>query len=261
MYPELFRIGSLAIPTYGFLLAIAFLASLFLFHKRAVGFGFDAPTASDLGVWVLLAGLLGAKLLLVIVEWPRYTSLASLVDLARAAGVFYGGLIGATLAAFLFIRRRGLSFWSVADAAAPCIALGQAIGRLGCFAAGCCWGRACELPWAVTFTDPLAEHNVGVPLHTALHPAQLYESLGTALLSGLLIRFESRRYEGETFGRYLVCYAIVRGTVEIFRGDPRGTVLSGALSTSQFIAALGLLAGILVLVLKRRGATRAAVPA
>ena len=180
MHPELFRIGSFALPSYGFMMAVAFLSGLWLLRRRAPSFGIEAETASDLGVWFLLSGLLGAKLLLVIVEWPSYVrSWSDFASLARAGGVFYGGLIGAVLATAFLLRRRRISFWTFADAAAPSVALGQAFGRVGCFLAGCCWGRECPLPWAVTFTSPVAHENVGVPLGIPLHPTQLYEVLGT----------------------------------------------------------------------------------
>lgn len=144
-----------------------------------------------------------------------------------------------------------MSFFAVADAAAPSIALGQAIGRIGCFLAGCCWGSSCSHPWAVTFTSEAAERNVGVPLGVPLHPVQLYEAAGTFALFGLLLLLERKRYSGETFVRYLVGYSLLRGTLELFRGDPRGTVF-GVLSTSQLIAAVGLVAGIAIAVVRRR---------
>jgi phosphatidylglycerol:prolipoprotein diacylglycerol transferase len=253
MYPELFHIGSFALPTYGFLMATGFLSALFVLRKRASRFGLSADDAADLGVWVLLAGLVGAKLLLLIVEWKRFHLLESrsLLELLRSGGVFYGGLIGAILAAVVFLRIRRIDFWAVADAAAPSIALGQAIGRLGCFAAGCCWGKECHLPWAVTFTSAVAEQNVGVPVGVPLHPTQLYEAVGTLVLFGLLLFFERRRFSGETFGRYVLGYALLRGTIEFFRGDPRGEVL-GIMSTSQFIALCGLLLGAAILLWRRR---------
>ncbi len=253
MYPELFHLGSFALPTYGFLMATGFLSALFLLRKRAPRFGLSPDDAADLGVWVLLAGLVGAKLLLLIVEWKRFNLLEgrSLLELLRSGGVFYGGLIGAIVAAVVFLRIRRLDFWAVADAVAPSIALGQAIGRLGCFAAGCCWGKECHLPWAITFTNPIAEQNVGVPLGVPLHPTQLYEAIGTLLLFGLLLLFEKRRFSGETFARYVIGYALLRGAIELFRGDPRGEVF-GLMSTSQFIALCGLLVGVAILVWRRR---------
>jgi phosphatidylglycerol:prolipoprotein diacylglycerol transferase len=260
MLPELVRIGSFSLPTYGLLMATAFLASLWLLRKRAPAAGISPDAASDLGIWILLSGLAGSKLLLVIVEWPHYvTSLSAFLSLFRSAGVFYGGLIGAVLVSMVLIRKRDIDFWNLCDAAAPCVALGQSIGRLGCFAAGCCWGREAHVPWAVTFTNPIAEGNVGVPLDVPLHPTQIYESLGTLLLCILLVRFEKRRFSGETFARYLIGYAVLRGTIELFRGDPRGFLFQSALSTSEFIAILGLAFGItLYFVRQRRTVSHAA---
>src|SRR5689334_17237195 len=119
MHPELFRIGSFALPTYGLLLAIGFLAALWMLRKRAAKLGLSADAVSDLGIWILLSGLVGAKLLLVVVEWPHYvTSLRAAGELVRSAGVFYGGLLGAILAAVVLIRKKAIPFWTLADAAA-----------------------------------------------------------------------------------------------------------------------------------------------
>ncbi len=262
MHPELLHIGSFTLPTYGVAMALAFVGALLLLRKRAALAGLTPEAATDLGIWLLLGGLAGSKLLLVIVEWPYYVqSLSAFFSLFRSAGVFYGGLIGSLLVGFVVFRRRRLDFWRVADAAAPSVALGQAIGRLGCFSAGCCWGRECHLPWAVTFTNPVAERNVGVPLGIPLHPTQLYESAATLVLCGLLLALERRRFTGETFARYLVGYALLRFTIEMFRGDPRGTVFGAALSTSQFIALLGLVAGVAIWLLRRRSASGTSQPA
>jgi len=241
MHPDLLHIGSFALPTYGFLLAIGFLLALGLLRKRAPSFGISPDTASDLGLWILLAGLVGSKVLLVVVEWPYYvSSFSNFKELARVAGVFYGGLIGATLAAAVLIRKKGVSFFAFTDAAAPAVLVGQSIGRLGCFAAGCCWGAPTAVPWAVTFTSEAAHKNVGVPLGVAIHPTQLYESAATLLLAGLLVAFEKRKWSGQTFARYVGGYALLRGTIEFFRGDPRGSVADGLVSTSQLIALAGI---------------------
>jgi phosphatidylglycerol:prolipoprotein diacylglycerol transferase len=254
MHPELIRIGSFALPSYGFMMAVAFLAALWLLRRRAPSFGIEPETATDIGVWLLLSGLVGAKLLLVVVEWPSYVrSWSEFASLARAGGVFYGGLIGAVVATAILLRLRRISFWTFADAAAPSVALGQALGRVGCFLAGCCWGRECTLPWAVTFTNPVARENVGVPLGVPLHPTQIYEFVGTLVLCLLLLRFERRRFSGETFARYVLGYALLRGTIEFFRGDPRGEVL-GVMSTSQFIALCGVAVAVVLWALRRKTA-------
>jgi phosphatidylglycerol:prolipoprotein diacylglycerol transferase len=137
------------------------------------------------------------------------------------------------------VKVKKVPFLSFADAAAPGVALGQAIGRIGCLAAGCCWGSQCSRPWAITFTDPKAGQNVGVPMGVPLHPTQLYEAVGLFLLTGLILWFGKGRAAGRTFSFYLIGAAILRFTVELFRDDPRGKVLATSLSTSQGIA-LGL---------------------
>ncbi len=245
MHPELIRIGSFVLPSYGVALAVAFLAAIWLLRRRAPSFGVSPDAASDVGIWLLLSGLLGAKLLLLVVEGPRYlSSWSEFVEFLRSGGVFYGGLIGAVAALVVLLKRRRIGFWTFADMAAPAASLGHAIGRIGCFLAGCCWGRECSLPWAVTFTDPVAERNVGVPLNVPLHPTQLYESAGLFALTGLLLAVGKRLRPGQTFALYLGAYALLRFTIEFFRGDPRGTVLGGALSTSQLIALVGMVAAL-----------------
>ncbi len=245
MHPELIRIGSFFLPSYGVALAAAFLASVWFLRRRAPSFGVSPDAAADVAIWLLISGLLGAKVLLLVVEGPRYLeSWDGFVEFLRSGGVFYGGLLGAVVALVVLLRRRRIAFWTFADMAAPAVALGHAIGRIGCFLAGCCWGKECSLPWAVTFTDPAAERNVGVPLNVPLHPTQIYESVGNFAIFFLLVKLEKRRYPGQTFAWYLGSYALLRGTIEFFRGDPRGSVFHGALSTSQLIALLGIAAAL-----------------
>jgi len=241
MHPELLHLGPIVLPTYGAALGVAFLLAVLLLKRRAPEYGIEPETAVDMGIWLILSGLLGAKLLLLVVEGPSYylTSFRGLLELFRAGGVFYGGLLGALVAAVFFVKVKKVPFLAFADAAAPGVALGQAIGRIGCLAAGCCWGAQCSKPWAITFTDPKAGQNVGVPMGVPLHPTQLYEAVGLVLLTCLILWFGKGRAPGRTFSLYLVGAAILRFTVEIFRGDPRGSIPGTNLSTSQGIA-LGL---------------------
>jgi len=260
MHPELIRIGSFALPSYGVALAVAFLLSVWLLRRRAPSFGVSPEAAADVAIWLLLSGLVGAKVLLLVVEGPRYLrSWDGFVEFLRSGGVFYGGLIGAVAALAVVLPRRKISFWTFADMAAPPAALGHAIGRIGCLMAGCCWGRECSYPWAITFTDPAAERNVGVPLNVPLHPTQLYEAIGNLVLFVLLVKLEKRRWPGQTFAWYLGSYALLRGTIEFFRGDPRGSVFGGAISTSQLIALAGLFAAFAIGRLNRRKAPAGAV--
>jgi phosphatidylglycerol---prolipoprotein diacylglyceryl transferase len=243
------HVGPLTLHTYGVLLAIAFLAGLWIASRQAKKEGLDGARVGDMAVYVLIAGLIGAKLLLLLVEWPHYSrNPKELLSLVQSGGVFYGGLLGALPVAFWYARRHKLPAWKTADVLAPGVVLGQAIGRLGCFAAGCCYGRPADVPWAVTFRDPYTLRQVGTPLDTPLHPSQLYESLATLAIFGALMWMSSRkRFHGQIALAYVGLYAFARFVLEYFRGDAaRGTVFGGVLSTSQFIAVLMVL-GVLLL--------------
>jgi phosphatidylglycerol:prolipoprotein diacylglycerol transferase len=199
--------------------------------------------------------------LLVAVEWRRYAANPKdLVEVLRSGGVFYGGLIAATTVAIWYMRKHGLPGWRIADMAAPSIALGEAIGRWGCFAAGCCYGKESHGPFAVTFTDPFAHEAVGTPLNVPLHPTQIYLS-ANALLIFLILEWVYRRktFDGEVFWLYVLLYAVTRGILETWRGDfVRGFVIPGVLSTSQFIGLLtAVLAGGMLFFLSRRSRAEA----
>lgn len=259
MYPELFRIGSFPINTYGVLLALAFLAALLMTARLAGRDGLPRERVYDLGLWMLLAALVGSKILMLWTE-PVYREhpleLLSL-DFIRSGGVFFGGFIGAVAVGYLLIRRYKLSWWKTADAFAPGIALGQAIGRQGCFAAGCCWGKPTSLPWGVQFTA-LGHEITGVPVGVHLHPTQLYESFAALALFIFLLWLHRRKiFSGQVILFYAVFYSAIRFTIEFFRDDPRGdiaglTTLTG-LSTSQMIAIIvGIGAGIILFMRWRR---------
>jgi len=238
--PELFQLGPLTIYSYGVLLAAAYLLGLRLAMVRAKRRGMDPTRALDLGIYIIISALVGAKLLLFVVDFNQFTrDPAALLSLARSGGVFYGGLILAVLVAIWYMRRHRMPLWTTCDVFAPGIALGHAIGRLGCLAAGCCYGRPTSVPWAITFTNPEAAANVGTPLNVPLHPTQLYESGAEFLILALLLATESRgrTFPGRTFWLYILLYGISRFVIEFFRGDPRGVVF-GAFSTSQFISLL-----------------------
>jgi phosphatidylglycerol:prolipoprotein diacylglycerol transferase len=266
MYPELFRIGNFPINTYGVLLALAFLAALLIAARLAARDQLPRERIYDLGLWMLLAALLGSKVLMLWTE-PSYREnpwhLLSL-DFLRSGGVFYGGFIGALVTGYVLIRRYGLPWWKTADAFAPGIALGLSIGRQGCFAAGCCWGKPTTLPWGVRFSE-LGHEITGVPVDAHLHPTQLYESFtALAIFFFLLWLHKRRRFDGQVILSFAVLYGLVRFLIEFLRDDPRGdiaglTTLTG-LSTSQMISlVIGLGALVLLLLRRRRAATDAAV--
>src|SRR6187401_3303490 len=237
MHPILFDLGPATIYTYGVLLAAAYLLGLKLAMVRAQARGLDAAKVLDLGIYIIISALIGAKLLLVVTDFRVFQAdPRELLTLARSGGVFYGGLILAVAVALWYIRRAGLPLWTTCDAFAPGIALGHVVGRFGCFFAGCCYGKPTTLPWGITFTDAFAAANVGTPLGVKLHPTQLYEAgaEGLILLVLLLTERKGKPYAGRTFWLYILLYAVTRFIIEYFRGDERGTV--GIFSTSQFIS-------------------------
>ena len=262
MYPRLFELpwsmpylGSITVYTYGVLLAAAYLLGLKFAMVRAKARGLDSVRVLDLGIYIIISALVGAKLLLLVTDFRTFrANPAELLTLARSGGVFYGGLILAVSVALWYIRRAGLPLWTTCDVFAPGIALGHVVGRFGCFFAGCCYGKPTSVPWAITFTDPFAAANVGTPLGVHLHPTQLYEA-GAELLILIVLLFterKSRPFPGRTFWLYILLYAISRFIIEFYRGDERGTV--GIFSTSQFISIVlaPLAIGMLVYLARRK---------
>jgi phosphatidylglycerol:prolipoprotein diacylglycerol transferase len=239
VHPILVELGPITIYSYGVLLAAAYLAGLWLATARARAAGLDASKVLDLGIWVIIAALVGAKALLLVVDFRHFTSSwQEFLTLLRSGGVFYGGLIAAIVVCIYLLRKHRLPLWQSADLFAPGIALGYMVGRLGCLLAGCCYGKATDVPWAVTFTDPVANLNVGTPLNAPLHPTQLYESAAGLVILVVLLALErrGRRYHGRTFWTFVLLYSVSRFVIEFFRGDDRGMI--GMLSTSQFISVL-----------------------
>jgi phosphatidylglycerol---prolipoprotein diacylglyceryl transferase len=240
VHPRLLTTPYFTIPTFGVLLAAAYLAAfgwLVLGARRAK---VDVNAVMDLGLWSIIGALIGAKTLLFLRTWRDFAADPSLLwSLLTSAGDFYGGFIGGLVAAGIFFgRHRLLPFWQLADLCAPAIALGQAIGRVGCFMAGDDYGARAAVPWAVVFTDPDAARIGGAPLGVPLHPVQLYESIFCFALFGLLVRLARRPHrDGDIILAYTIIYAVGRFLLEFLRGDAdRGFLFGGALSTSQFIA-------------------------
>lgn len=244
MLPKLFTIGSFYLPTYGLLVATGFLLGLWMTARLARRRGLNPQTVTDLGIYVALAGLAGAKLLMFVYDFDYYRrnpgEIFSIATL-QAGGVFYGGLIGALTVAVWYLRSRHLPFLPVADVFAPGIAIGHAVGRLGCFAAGCCWGAECHRPWAVTYENVDAYQLVGVPLGVPLHPTQLYEAGAELGIFAILYRlFAKNPPPGRIIGAYLVLYPFARFMVEFVRAHEQANPFGWVLSNAQWIT-LGLI--------------------
>lgn len=243
MLPELFHLPFL--HTYGVLVALAFLAALWMTGKLARRAGLNAETVLNLAIYCAIAAIVGAKLLMFVVEAPYYAEhpgeIFSLTTL-QAGGIFYGGLIAALITAFIYMRRTKLPPLETSDVFAPGIALGHGIGRLGCFSAGCCWGAPTTLPWAVTFTNPEANRLVGVPLGVSLHPSQLYEAAAEFIIFVVLYRAIGRpHHHGAIISLYLMLYSAVRFFVEFVRFQDQPNFLGTPLNAAQFIS-MGLFA-------------------
>ncbi len=245
MYPELFKIGDFPINGYGIWLVLGLLFGLFIAGRLAKNDGLPNSRIYDLGLWTIVGGLVGSKVLLLLTEDNVHVLS---VDFLRSGGVYFGGLIGGGLTLALLIRYYGLPFWKVGDAFAPGVALGQFFGRQGCFAAGCDWGKETLLPWGVQFSET-GHEATGVPVYGPdgrdlyLHPTQLYESFAMLAVFGLLLYLHTRkRFDGQILIAYGIIYSIVRFLIEILRDDPRGDLFgittATGLSTSQLISIL-----------------------
>jgi phosphatidylglycerol---prolipoprotein diacylglyceryl transferase len=261
MLPYIVNIFGLHVPAYGLLVALAFLIGLAVTAKLARRTGLDSERVLNLGIYCAMAGIAGAKLLMIIVEFDDYArdpSLLFSLSTLQAAGIFYGGLIAALVTAYFYMRHARLPALKTMDALAPGAAIGHAIGRLGCFAAGCCWGAPTSLPWGVTFTNPEAHDLVGVPLHVALHPTQLYEALGeTIIFAVLLWRFRKDHHPGSIVSLYLLLYAALRFLSDFARAPQQANPFGGPFNNAQWIS-IGLMILAAVLWNRSRGAATAA---
>lgn len=248
MDPILFSFGKLTVTWYGSLVALGFIAALWTAGRRSVLVGISPEKVADVGPWLIIGTIIGARLVYVI-SYPqsfRGEPFWHVFAIWKGGLVFYGGLFGASAACILFCYRNKIPLWRFADVLAPSVALGHAIGRLGCLMNGCCYGQACSLPWAIKFPVGHETHPVG---HDAIpvHPTQIYESLlNLGLYLGLAWFFRKRRqFEGQVFSIYLMGYAIVRSTVEMFRGDyPKDYYIGGWMTPAHKVSIVIFIAGI-----------------
>jgi len=277
----------LAIPvhTYGILVAAGFLVAMSMAARAAERSGLSRDKVLDLSFGILIAAMIGSRVLFIVVNWDEYAhDLVGIVQFWKGGLVFYGGFIGAVLFSLWYMRRHEMPFLQYADAMGPTVAIGQALGRLGCFSAGCCWGGACDVhyplaarfpPESLAYQSQAATHVIpaGAPTTIPIHPTQLYEALGCALIFLFLTYLRSRkRFHGELLALYLMLYAPLRALVELFRGDEeRGRVFNFLggwarnawwnLSTSELISIGIFAAGVAIYVTQSRRASGASVPA
>lgn len=262
MHPVLFHIGPFTLHTYGALLAVAVLVALWLARRHAIEDGLDGDRVWNLGVYGVLSGLVVAKVWLVFAMWDYFSAnpreIFALSTL-QSGGTFYGGILGALALIILYARYWKLPFLPLADAYAPCAALGAVLGRLGCFSAGCCYGKPTSVAWGITFTSEYAHELVGTPLGVRLHPTELYDSFAAAGIFLVLMLLRSRnRFPGKLWAAFMFLYGLMRFTTEFFRGDPGRTELFGGRFSLMQVVSVGLMiAGVW---LWRRGRAQSLAP-
>ena len=262
MHPVLFTIGTFEVGTYGLALSVAFGVGLALAYFRAKKEGENPEHVFNLCVWVILAGLVGAKLLLIVIDIRYFLeNPREFLAVWRLGGVWWGGPIIGAIVAWVYTRRRKMRFLRSADIVSPSVALGVAIGRLGgCFMAGCCYGRPTDCWLGVVFTNEYSHAMFGTPLHIPIHPAQVYNSVANLINFVILtLVYRKKKFDGQIFLLYVMVYSVGRFITEYFRGDPRGSIslFTWTLSTSQFIGLVAfVVAGISYFLLRRRVAKR-----
>lgn len=256
MQPIAFQLGPLTVHWFGICIAAAFLAGMWTAVRRAPRIGVPGELIADLVVpWLLLGSVVGARVMFVVTYWPDEFAGKpwwEIFMIQRGGLVFYGGLLGAALAVIIFAARKKISLWKLADILAPSIALGSMFGRLGCLMNGCCFGRACEMPWAIRFPADHVTH--GLPVH----PTQIYDALlNLALYLGLagLFRFR-RKFDGQIFAMYLMCYAVTRSTVEFFRGDYSDGHLHNGFTPAHLLSVGIFVAGAVLFLVQRNAAAK-----
>ena len=268
MHPIAFQFSTFAIHWYGVMMALAFLAGLWTASRRGLRDGIAAEKILDLGPWLIGGALLGARTLYVATYWRESFAgkpLWEIFMVQHGGLVYYGGLFGAALACIFYARIKKLPLWAMADILAPSIALGYVFGRIGCLLNGCCYGRICDLPWAIRFPNQsfaweqhfmaglVGKDDPSLPVH----PTEVYDALlNLALYAGLAWLYRRKKFNGQVFGVYLLGYAVTRSIVESFRGDYTPGHLHGGLTPAHLVSIGVFLAAVAIIALRSKYALR-----
>lgn len=252
MHPILFHFNGFTLYTYGFFLALGFITAVWFSKRNARFYDLKPDDISDLFFVILVCGILGARLLYVLINFAYFQhNLLEIFTIWKGGLVFFGGFIGGITGSIVMLKIKKLPVFKSADIIAPGVALGHAIGRLGCFFAGCCYGRECTLPFAVTFTHPESL----APLDVYLHPTQIYMVVANLCLFFILVWIQKhKRFNGMVFVSYIIIYSVFRFIIEFFRGDFRGNFFFDFLSLSQGIGALVTIIALILMVKLARSA-------
>ena len=247
------ELGPLTIHWYGVFFALGILAGLWTASRRGLRDNLKPDSILDIGPWLIVGAVLGARALYVITYWEESFAgkpFTEVFMIQKGGLVYYGGLMGAIVSCLTYLRIKQLPLWKFADALAPSIALGHAFGRIGCLMNGCCFGTTCSQPWAIHFPEWHMTQGAGV------HPTQIYEALlNMGLYLGLAKCYQRRSFEGQIFALYLIGYGVLRALVETFRGDYE-TRSFGILSQGQLISVPILAVGITLFFRLRSSASK-----
>lgn len=234
MFP-IISVGQFSVPTYLLILSFVYTLSVFYVFQRAAKFDLNRVIALDFCMLIMIFGLLGARAMHVLYEQPRYylNHPLQIFQLWQGGFVYYGGAIAAFIASWFYAKKRSLNFLEWLDLFAPVISLAYALGRLACLAAGCCFGRECNLPWSIVYPE-----GVEAPAHVHVHPAPIYASLWELMVFIILLRVAKKYHStGKVFWLWLSLHSLGRILMELFRGDDRGTMFIGV-SISTLISVI-----------------------
>ena len=252
MYPDLLTLGPVTLHTYGLFVGVGFFVGLLITIRLAKAEDISSQQVMDMGFVIIVSAIIGSRAMYVLMNAPYYTRAPlDMLKIWEGGLVFSGGIIGVVLTMLWYIKRHGLSLGKIADLWAPAMAFGQCFGRIGCFMAGCCYGKPTDVAWGVTFTHPRCL----APLHESLHPVQLYSSISNLIIFlVVLVLYKKRTYEGQVFLWLLIMHSTARLAMERFRGDDRGLFLGSNMTLTQFVSILILVVsvGILFVVKSKR---------
>ncbi len=241
------------------MIALAFLAGLWTATLRARRERIPGEKIADVTLWLMIGAILGARFVYVTTYWREEFANQPFTEvfmIQHGGLVYYGGFLGATLTGAIYLLWKKMPFWKTADVLAPSIALGSVFGRAGCLLNGCCYGRPTHVPWAITFTNPLANELSGTPLGVPLHPTEIYDALLNFGLYVLLAwLFRRKKFDGQIFATYLICYAVTRSITEAFRGDYTTLHYHFGLTPAQWLSVPMFVAGLLLAAVLSRRAT------
>lgn len=256
MHPVLFEIplfGGLKIHSYGLMMALGFLAALLWIRFQGKREQLAVNRLTDLAFWMMVSAIVGSRLAFIVEEWNYYFHHPLEIFAVWQGGlVFQGGLILCILVAYFYMKKYQLSFWKVSDVFMPGVALGHSLGRIGCFLAGCCYGKQCDVHawYAVVFSGKPGSL---APVGVALYPTQLLEA-GAELFIFAFLAWKSQKkaFDGQILLLYLILYSVARIGIEFLRGDlERGFVIEPYLSKAQFYALLLIVFAIVALIYRK----------